>query len=121
MRISDWSSDVCSSDLQSGLVSKGFKRNKSALADLTYPPLNVLKPVCRDIWIVDGPLIGFGALGIRLPFPTRMTIVRLAGGLFIHSPTVLSPTLRAAIDDLGTPQWIIGPNPIHHLNRQTVV
>src|SRR3546814_3938447 len=34
---------------QSGLVSKGFKRNKSALADLTYPPLNVLKPVCRDI------------------------------------------------------------------------
>src|SRR3546814_6046824 len=25
---------------QSGLVSKGFKRNKSALADLTYPPLN---------------------------------------------------------------------------------
>src|SRR3546814_788489 len=85
---------------QSGLVSKGSKRNKSALADLTYPPLNVLKPVCRDIWIVDGPLIGFGALGIRLPFPTRMTIVRLEGGLFIHSPTVLSPTLRAAIDDL---------------------
>src|SRR3546814_3768595 len=83
MRISDWSSDVCSSDL-----------------------------VCRDIWIVDGPLIGFGALGIRLPFPTRMTIVRLEGGLFIHSPTVLSPTLRAAIDDLGTPQWIIGPNTI---------
>src|SRR3546814_11828904 len=69
---------------QSGLVSKGFKRNKSALADLTYPPLNVLKPVCRDIWIVDGPLIGFGALGIRLPFPTRMTIVRLEGGLFIQ-------------------------------------
>src|SRR3546814_8714229 len=86
---------------QSGLVSKGFKRNKSAFADRTYPPFNVLKPVCRDIWIVEGPLIGFGALGIRLPFPTRMTIVRLEGGLFIHSPTVLSPTLRAAIDDLG--------------------
>src|SRR3546814_8656592 len=43
-----------------------------------------------------------------------MTIVRLEGGLFIHSPTVLSPTLRAAIDDLGTPQWIIGPNTIHY-------
>src|SRR3546814_4566158 len=57
---------------QSGLVSKGSKRNKSALADLTYPPLNVLKPVCREIWIVDGPLIGFGALGIRDRKSTRL-------------------------------------------------
>lgn len=97
-----------------GLVSKGSKRNGSALADPTYQPLNVLKPVCPDVWIVDGPLIGFGALGIRLPFPTRMTIVRLEEGLFIHSPTVLSSTLREAIDDLGTPQWIIGPNTIHY-------
>src|SRR3546814_12701930 len=109
MRISDWSSDVCSSDLQSGLVSKGFKRNKSALADLTYPPLNVLKQVCRDIWIVDGPLIGFGALGISLPFPTRMTIVRPEGGLFLHSPTVLRPMPCAAISEPGTPQWSIRP------------
>src|SRR3546814_10871011 len=36
---------------QSGLVPKDFKRNKRAWADLTYAPLNVLKPVCRDIWI----------------------------------------------------------------------
>src|SRR3546814_18523842 len=43
-----------------------------------------------------------------------MTIVRLEGRLFIHSPTVLSPTLRAAINELGTPQWIIGPNTIHY-------
>ncbi len=25
----------------------------------TYPPLNTLKPVIDDVWIVDGPLIEF--------------------------------------------------------------
>ena len=55
-----------------------------------YEPLNVLKPVVEDLWIVDGPRISFyGA-----PFPTRMTVIRLGSGdLFLHSPTAPTPEL----------------------------
>ena len=59
--------------------------------EATYPPLNTLKPVADAVWIVDGPMIRFDVLGLRLPFPTRMTLIRLAGGLFVHSPTPLTP------------------------------
>ena len=41
--------------------------------DATYPPLNTLKAVAPDLWIVDGPTIPFGAMpGLKVPFPTRM-------------------------------------------------
>ena len=81
----------------------------------TYPPLNTLKSVAEDIWIVDGPIIRFGMPWPKMPFPSRMTVIRLAGGaLFIHSPTSLVPELRAEIDAVGKPRWIVGPNRIHY-------
>ncbi|WEX10559.1 DUF4336 domain-containing protein [Chelativorans sp. AA-79] len=80
-----------------------------------YPPLNTLKPVAKDVWIVDGPLIRFGMPWPKMPFPTRMTVIRLSGGgLFIHSPTPLVPELKGQLEDLGAPRWIIGPNRIHY-------
>jgi hypothetical protein len=82
---------------------------------LTYPPLNMLKQVADDIWIVDGPVIGFGVLGLKMPFSTRATVVRLdLGQLFIHSPTALSPELKRQIVAIGTPRWIIAPNRLHY-------
>jgi hypothetical protein len=84
-------------------------------SDGTYPPLNVLKPVAADLWIVDGPIIRFGPRWLRLPFPTRMTIVRLSGGrLLIHSPTPPDAMLAGEIARLGTPRWLIGPNRLHY-------
>jgi hypothetical protein len=80
----------------------------------TYPPLNTLKPVARDLWIVDGPVIHFGMPWPRMPFPTRMTVVRLGHDLFVHSPTPLVPALKAEIERIGRPRWIIGPNRIHY-------
>nr|WP_127142789.1 DUF4336 domain-containing protein [Pelagibacterium montanilacus] len=81
----------------------------------TYRPLNTLKLVCKDIWVVDGPLIEFGTFLARLHFPTRMTIIHVGGGdLFIYSPTPLEPSLRAEIAAIGDPKWIIGPNKIHY-------
>jgi Domain of unknown function (DUF4336) len=80
-----------------------------------YPPLNTLKPVAEDVWIVDGPVIRFGMPWPKMPFPTRMTVIRLAGGnLFLHSPTPLTPALRAEIESRGRPRWIVGPNRIHY-------
>ncbi|WP_430761869.1 DUF4336 domain-containing protein [Rhizobium sp. BR 315] len=79
-----------------------------------YPPIGVLKPVAENVWIVDGPLIRFGMPWPRMSFPTRMTVIRLAGGLFIHSPTALSPILKKHLQELGSPRWIVGPNRIHY-------
>lgn len=81
----------------------------------TYPPLNTLKSVVENVWIVDGPIIRFGMPWPRMPFPTRMTIIRLGGeNLFIHSPTPLDRALRTEIEKLGKPRWIVGPNRIHY-------
>ena len=82
---------------------------------VTYPPLNTLKAISADVWIVDGPAIRFGPSWFRMPFPTRMTIMRLSGGaLFVHSPTPVTPELKIEIDRQGAPRWIVGPNRIHY-------
>jgi hypothetical protein len=81
---------------------------------VAYEPLNALKPVTENVWIVDGPEIRFGPPGLKMPFPTRMTILRLAGGLFVHSPTELTAGLQAGVDALGAVRWIVGPNRIHY-------
>ncbi|SHG04838.1 protein of unknown function [Microbulbifer donghaiensis] len=90
----------------------------STHTDATYPPLNQLKPVAENVWIVDGPLIQFPMpwlRWVRVEFPTRMTIFRLAGGdLLLHSPTLLTGELRNQIEQIGRPRWIIGPNRIHY-------
>ena len=54
-------------------------------ADVSYSPLDVPKPIAKNLWNVDsGPLRVMGLI----PLPVRMTIIRLAdGGLLLHSPT----------------------------------
>jgi hypothetical protein len=80
-----------------------------------YPPLGTLKRVAEDVWIVDGPVIRFGMSWPKMPFPTRMTVIRVHGcDLFIHSPTPLAATLRRDIEALGTPRWVVGPNRLHY-------
>jgi Domain of unknown function (DUF4336) len=80
----------------------------------TYPPLNTLKPVTENVWIVDGPLIRFGMPWLKMPFPTRMTVVRVGRDLFVHSPTPLTPSLHREVDAAGRPRWIIGPSRLHY-------
>ena len=80
-----------------------------------YAPVNTLKRVADNIWVVDGPVIRFGLPWPKFPFSTRMTVVRLAGGaLFVHSPTPLTSALRAEIEKEGTVRYILGPNRIHY-------
>lgn len=77
----------------------------------TYEPVNSLKPVDQNIWIVDGPIIHFK----KVPFSTRMTIIRLnSGELFVHSPTTLTAELKTAVDSLGPVRHLISPNKIHY-------
>jgi hypothetical protein len=83
-------------------------------ANCTYPPLNTLKPVADNLWIVDGPVIRFGPRWLSMPFSTRMTVMRVSGGLLVHSPTPLTSYLKAEIDAAGPVRWIVGPNRIHY-------
>lgn len=80
-----------------------------------YVPLNTLKPFGEGIWIVDGPSIDFRLGGISLPFPTRMTVVRLKDGrLWVHSPTELTDGLKEEVDALGAVAFLVAPNKIHY-------
>ena len=81
----------------------------------TYEPTGTLKSVADGVWIADGSVIEFGYFGLKFPFPTRMTIVQLAdGGLWVHSPTELSPSLKNEVDALGRVRYLIAPNRLHY-------
>lgn len=79
-----------------------------------YRPLNVLKPVDADLWIVDGPVVAMRYLVGHIPFSTRTTIVRLPDGrLWVHSPTELTPELKSEMDAIGAVAFLIAPNRLH--------
>ena len=78
--------------------------------EVTYPPVDTLKPVAENIWIVDsGPI---NAMGLSLP--VRMTVVRLASGaMWLHSPTRFEEGLRREIEALGPIRHLVAPNIAH--------
>lgn len=81
-----------------------------------YEPINTLKPVAPELWIVDGPIVHMAApLGMSAPFPTRMTLARLPdGGLWCHSPIEPDAGLFEAIDALGPVRHLLSPNKLHY-------
>lgn len=78
--------------------------------NVSYPPLDVLKPVAENVWIIDsGPLRLMG-----LYMPVRMTVIRLGSGeVWLHSPTRFNAALRREIDKLGLIRHLIAPNIAH--------
>ena len=45
-----------------------------------------------------------------------MTVIRLVdGSLLLHSPVVLDPDLRRALDAIGRVRFVVAPNRVHHL------
>jgi hypothetical protein len=77
---------------------------------VTYPPLDVPKPVADDVWIVDsGPLRASGR-----SLPVRMTVIRLANGdLWLHSPTPYGDNLHAELERYGRIRHLVSPNMAH--------
>jgi hypothetical protein len=79
-----------------------------------YSPINVIKPAGENLWVVDGPEIGFGFGGL-IPFPTRMTVVKMAsGGLILHSPVEHTAGLERALLALGPIRYLVAPNSLHY-------
>lgn len=80
-----------------------------------YEPIDILKQVDKDIWVVDGSIVKMAMYGTEIPFTTRMTIVRLSNGdLWCHSPIELSLHLKTQIDSLGSVRHLVSPNKIHY-------
>lgn len=80
-----------------------------------YEPLNTLKAVDENIWIVDGGKINMSFVITKVPFSTRMTIVRLKNGdLWCHSPIKLTPSLLEEVRALGSVKHLISPNKLHY-------
>ncbi|EAQ03986.1 hypothetical protein OB2597_12101 [Pseudooceanicola batsensis HTCC2597] len=74
----------------------------------------MLQPFGPELWTVEGPVVD-GMAGFR--YPTRMAVIRLTdGGLFIWSPTALSPELRRETEALGPVRHIVAPNALHHMS-----
>jgi hypothetical protein len=79
------------------------------MTDVTYPPLDIPKPVVEGVWIVDS---GHRMAGACLP--VRMTILRLADGtLLLHSPTSFTPQTKAALERIGRITHVVAPNSVH--------
>ena len=77
---------------------------------IVYSPLNVMKTVAEDIWIVDGGPIR--PLGMSLP--VRMTVIRLGdGGLLLHSPTGFDAALKDQLATIGRIAHLVAPNSAH--------
>ncbi|WP_424681612.1 DUF4336 domain-containing protein [Frateuria sp. YIM B11624] len=85
-------------------------------ATALYEPIDTLKPVAPELWIVDGPIVRMAApLGMSAPFPTRMTLARLPdGGLWCHSPIAPDAGLFDAVDALGPVRHLVSPNKLHY-------
>lgn len=73
--------------------------------------MSALREVVPDqIWVKEWP--------VRLPgldLLTRMTVLRMADGLFLHSPVEIDAATREAIEALGPVRAIIAPSTVHHL------
>src|SRR3546814_18706241 len=82
---------------------------------IPYAPLNVPKPFGERIWIIDGPEIrmDYGTASNR--FPTRRTVVRLAGGrMWVQSPNEPESVLFEVTARLGEGAWPDAPDRLHY-------
>ncbi len=71
----------------------------------------MLTALTDGVWIESAP-VSFH--GLRLT--SNMTVLRISGGsLLVHSPVVLTPERRAAVEALGTVAHLYAPNTFHHL------
>lgn len=75
--------------------------------------MTILIRQASDLWTADHELIMPGGV----PFPTRMTVVRLEdGALSLISPIPLDDAIARELASLGQVRHLIAPNLLHHLH-----
>ena len=80
-----------------------------------YSPLNSLKKIAENLWVVDGEEVRMDFKFFKVPFSTRMTVIRLKNGdIWVHSPIKPSDNLLFEIKQLGEVKHLIAPNVLHY-------
>jgi hypothetical protein len=70
----------------------------------------MLAALTDGVWIESAPV---SFLGLRLT--SNMTVLRISdGNVLVHSPIVLTPERRAAVEALGRVAHLYAPNTFHH-------
>lgn len=77
---------------------------------VTTPALPLVEYVPDLVWVKEHPLSLMGG-ALR----TRMTVLRLDGGLCLHSPVPIDDSTRDEIEKLGTVIALVAPSNCHHL------
>lgn len=84
-----------------------------------YQPLYHLKKISENLWIVDGDQINMTVGPVKIPFPTRMTVVKLADDeLWIHSPIKPMDSLLTSLNQLGSVRHLVSPNKLHYASME---
>jgi len=78
------------------------------MGDATMDPS--FQPFGDELWLAPRPLKFYG-----VEVGTRMTVIRLDGGLFLHSPVALDPQTLFSLQNLAPVKSIVAPNALHHL------
>jgi hypothetical protein len=71
-----------------------------------------LREIAPELWVAESPL------RLAVQMGRRMTVARLAsGGLWLHSPAELTPTLREELASLGAVRFVVPASKLHgHLS-----
>ena len=77
---------------------------------MTTASLPLLEYVPDSVWLKEHQLTIMGG-AIR----TRMTVLRLDGGLCLHSPVMIDDSTREDIEKLGKVIALVAPSNCHHL------
>jgi len=71
----------------------------------------MLQEITDGLWECETRLRFLG-----LPLLARTTVIQLGdGGVFVHSPSRLTPELQEAVTALGPVRGVVAPNRFHHL------
>lgn len=87
-------------------LGEGWREHRHRVTPMSA----ALREVVPDqVWVREHPVRLAGGR-----FLTRMTVLRLDGGLCLHSPVAIDGPTRTAIEGLGVVRAIIAPSTFHH-------
>src|SRR3546814_1791029 len=118
MRISDWSSDVCSSDLEAARGERGTSREEASAAEKQVAALDTRQAkgttdhgtLVAD-WREIADRAGFDA-DVRLAL-VREAGARAASGLHLPDPSIADRAVAHAADKLGERQSVFPVAALH--------
>ena len=77
-----------------------------SMAPNQLQPYGTWQELAPSVWVLEGEWY-------ETRFKRRMTAIRTAEGLWVHNPFAMDEAGYRALEQLGTPRWILAPNRMH--------